>query len=396
VKAAVTGWAWRTPLGGDLDSAMRRLWAGERAAAPNPHFDAGGYACQIVAPVREDPAVSRNARFLRRMGLLALEAGVLAIRAAGKTPGDGFGDRFGVFAAVGGLRAHWEELVPALEGQSADAARAWERGLGRLHPFWLLTHLSNNAHALLAAEVGARGEGVTFSGATAGAQALAAAIRALEADAIDAACVVAYDSLIEPETLVRLGRAGGARGPGPIAAPYDELADGVVPGEGAAALVLERMDRAGPRALVAVAAGNGADGAGGEPSAAAIARVAAPLASRGSAGSPLVIDGAARALVALDRDEREALATIAGSSAPLIATAAAMGRMGAASGLVQAIALGQALRRGLLPPIAGLKRPAAGPLLPVTSASATSAAAGLALSTGAPGLVGVIKVELTA
>jgi 3-oxoacyl-[acyl-carrier-protein] synthase II len=378
MMAAVTGWAWRTPLGADVESAMRRLWAGERAAAPNPHFEGRGYACQIVAPVREAPAHSRHARFLRRMGLFALEAAAVALRGDRSTPHD----RLGVFAATGGLRAHWDELVPVL-----GVEPAWQ-GLRRLHPFWLLTHLSNNAHALLAAEVGARGEGVTFSGATAGAQALAAAVRALEADAIDAACVVAYDSLIEPETLIQLGEGEGARGAGPIAAPYDERADGMVPGEAAAALVLERPDRAGPRALARIAAASGADGASGEPAPATIARVAAQL-----GGAPLVVDGAARAIPTLDRAEREALAAIVGD-VPLIATTAAMGQLGAAAALVQAIALGQALRQGLLPPIAGLERPAAGPLVPVARASATRARSGLAVSTGAPGVVGVVRVEV--
>jgi 3-oxoacyl-(acyl-carrier-protein) synthase len=385
MKAAVTGWAWRTPLGADLDTAMGRLWAGERAATPNPHFDPSGYRCQLVAPLLGPAAPSRNARFLRRLGLFALEAAGEAIRAAGQIPDQ----RFGVFAAMGGLRACWEEIAPALTGQRADAAGAWSGGLQRLHPFWLLTHLSNNAHALLAAEVGARGEGVTFAGATAGAQALAAALRALEADAVDAACVVAYDSLIEPETLVVLGERGGARGPGPVAAPYDERAAGVVPGEGAAAVILERRERAGPRALALLDAAGGADGAEGEPAAATIARVAARLSS-----GVEIIDGAARAQPGLDGEERAALSGLTDPQAPLVAATAAMGQLGAATALVQAIALGQALRRGLLPPIAGLARAAAGPLVPVPRALATCARTGLAISTGAPGLVGVVRVEV--
>jgi 3-oxoacyl-(acyl-carrier-protein) synthase len=230
---------------------------------------------------------------------------------------------------------------------------------------------------------------VTFAGATAGAQALAAALRALEAGAVDAACVVAYDSLIEPETLVVLGERGGARGPGPVAAPYDELAAGVVPGEGAAALVLERREQAGTRALALLEAAGGADGAEDEPAAATLARVAARL----SPGVQ-VFDGAARARPALDGEERAALAALSGAGTPLVATTAAMGQLGAATARVQAIALGQALRRGLLPPIAGLVCAAAGPLVPVARALATTARVGLAISTGAPGLVGAVRVEV--
>ena len=65
-----------------------------------------------------------------------------------KCPG---GPRVGLFAAVGGLRVGWSETLPAFEHQSPDGADAWERGLRLLHPFWLLQHLSNNAHALASA-----------------------------------------------------------------------------------------------------------------------------------------------------------------------------------------------------------------------------------------------------
>src|SRR5690606_11444790 len=126
------------------------------------------------------------------------------------------------------LRAHWNEIMPALAGQRDDLAAAWSRGLKDLHPFWMLRHLSNNAHALLAQDIQARGEGVTFAGANAGAQALCAAARALADGAIDAALVMGYDSLIEPETIIEMSARGALAtcGPDELAAPYDERACG--------------------------------------------------------------------------------------------------------------------------------------------------------------------------
>src|SRR4029077_17320164 len=122
-------------------------------------------------------------------------------------------------------RAHWDDMMPALARQTipgdgdidgtADGAQLWERGLKLLHPFWMLQHLSNNAHALSAAELGARGDGLTLARANAGAEALAAASAALEVGAVDAALVVAYDTLLEPETLVELATRGGFTGSGP-------------------------------------------------------------------------------------------------------------------------------------------------------------------------------------
>ncbi len=112
-------------------------------------------------------------------------------------------------------------MMPALARQAPDAERAWERGLYLLHPFWMLQHLSNNAHALAAVELGARGDGLLLAGANAGAQALGAAGRALACGAIDAAVVVAYDTLLEPETLVELATRGASTSPlgTPVPAP---------------------------------------------------------------------------------------------------------------------------------------------------------------------------------
>src|SRR5262249_1338391 len=153
---------------------------------------------------------------------------------------------------------------------------AWERGLRLLHPFWMLHHLSNNAHALLSIDAGARGEGATYGGANAGAQALEAATRALDDGAVGTALAVAYHSLVAPETLVDLAPRG-AVGTG---APYEEDARGFVPGEAAAALVLERQ-AGGGLAAVRLRAATAADGSSGPPAAATLA-AAARAASAGA------------------------------------------------------------------------------------------------------------------
>ena len=143
-------------------------------------------------------------------------------------------------------------MMPALARQEPDGARAWERGLHLLHPFWMLQHLSNNAHALAATELGALGDGLLLAGANAGAQALGAAARALACRAIDAAIVVAYDTLLEPETLVELANRGACLSPRglPPAAPYDERSAGLRSrrgGRGRRARAPRRRGRPRPR-----------------------------------------------------------------------------------------------------------------------------------------------------
>lgn len=421
---AITGWAWRTPLGSAIEPVMAKLDAGARAAAVNPHFEASSYACGLCAAIPGQPARSRHARVLRRPGLYGFESAAEALAQSGRAGGP----RLGLFAAIGGLRAHWDDMMPALAAQVPEMADSWQRGLRLLHPFWMLKHLSNNTHALLAQALGARGEGVTFGGANAGAQALSAARRALADGAIDAALVVAHDSLIEPETIVEMAARGvlattssadpagstdpaGSADASDLAAavppPYAAGARGQVPAECAAALVLERRVDAGARALGLVHAVDGADRGPSLPQPPTVERVLArllaevahaPHAARDRQPEPeWLVDGAARALADADGDERALLAALLPEATPLTAVQAAMGLLGAPAILIQIIALAQALERGRVYPIAGLGAGSAhtlapGPLAPVTAASATTARAAIALATGAPGLVGAAYV----
>jgi hypothetical protein len=97
---------------------------------------------------------------------------------------------------------------------------------------------------------------------------------------------------------------------------------------------------------------------------------------------------------------------------PLTAITAAMGQLGAATAVVQAIALGELLRRDAIPPIVGLVEPVAGALSPSATARSSghidgagslavasssyggTTHAALALSTGAPGLAAAIRIEV--
>ncbi len=384
LKAAISGWAWRTPLGATTDEVIERLLAGERAAGANSRFDASTYACRLAAAMTQPPAPSRHARFLRRMGLHAVEVAAEALENAGINGSD----RVGLFFGYGGLRAHWDDLMPAFERQDATGADVWNRGFNLLHPFWMLQHLSNNAHAIAAQELHARGEGATYGGANAGAQALAAAIRALAAGAVDVALVVGYDSLIEPETLVELAARGACvTGTAEPASPYDRGAAGFVPGEAAAALVLQRPGEG--RCIAYVQASEGADGENGAVQADTLARMVRRLARPGD-----VVDGAGFAWPAFDAAERVAAAEMTGSDAPLCCIMSAMGQIGAASSVVQTIALAELLRRQVLAPIAGLVNAAPGPLRPLLHSEPTSSRAAVGFAAGAPGLAGLVRVEL--
>jgi len=241
----------------------------------------------------------------------------------------------------------------------------------------------------LAQDIGARGDGVTFSGGNAGAQALAAAARALADGAVDVALVIAYDSLIEPETILEMAARGALASCTleDLSAPYDEHASGMVPGEAAAALVLERPDQAGDRARSTVCAADGADGEKGEPLVETVARTATRLAE-----DDRIVDGCALGRPAVDADELRTLMRVLSPSLRLTAIQASTGLLGAATAPVQAIALSCCLQRQVLPPIAALG-PWAHPAL-VRRAEPLRETSAIGLSASAPGLVGAVRVSV--
>jgi 3-oxoacyl-(acyl-carrier-protein) synthase len=390
VTAAIAGYAWRTPLGSSIEAVLSRLLAGEHAVRPAPHAASAG--CRLRCATADGAARSRSDRFLDRLGLLALDAGREAMTNADLGRDDARLERTALFAATGGLRPRWSDMLPALARQRDDGTALWDRGLSRFHPFWMLQHLSNNVHAVLSIELQIRGEGSTFAGPTAGAEALCAAIRALEAGAVDAALLVAYDSLLDPQCSADLTRRGVAT-PADLQhwrPPYDQGAAGIVPGEASAALVLVRGESGNGRPLLSCAAATDPDPlASGEPRPERLAEVAA-LVGRDDA----IVDGAAYGRSELDAAERSALIGVVPRSAHLVCTAASFGRIGAAGPLVQAIAAVEFLRRRLLPPIAGLHEAAAGALDVVTAATRTDRNSALLLSGGAPGAVAAIRVEV--
>lgn len=178
--------AW-TPAG-DLDATIAAIDAGT-TVAPCP------------------PAVAGASRTARLLGPLPATAVEVARTAARELPA---GERTGVFLAHGGLRAHWDDLAPAMAEQVEDATASWARGLKRLHPLWMLRYLTNGAQAAIAHELGLVGDGATYAGPTAAASAIASATEAIAAGAIDHAVIVAIDDLTAIEVAVELA----AREPG--------------------------------------------------------------------------------------------------------------------------------------------------------------------------------------
>ncbi|MBV8559117.1 MAG: acyltransferase domain-containing protein, partial [Planctomycetaceae bacterium] len=193
---------------------------------------------------------------------------------------------------------------------------------------------------------------------TSGARALDVAVRLLRRGELDEAIVGAVDLACDVRAVLSADRVH-PYAPGGTVRPLAAGADGTVPADGAAVLILKRLDRAvadGDR-VYAVIRGLGAAGGGDVP-----AYLAAMRRAHGEAGvAPsqvgyLEAHGSGRADE--DRLEASALAEAArgwprGASCALGSSKGDVGHAGAASALVAVVKAALCLHQQVLPPIRG-------------------------------------------
>ncbi len=384
LRASMCGAQLATPLGREVSAVVDQLLLGTFAGTDNPHYCTESYACRLAAALVGTVPKTPHDRILRRMGRYGYDCALRALQASGAPTGTGLG----LFSGVGGVRAHWDEMLPALANQKHSFEDSWKRGLKRLHPFWMLQHLSNNTHALLSKAVDARGEGATYGGANAGAQALSAAIWSLHAGAIDTALVVAYDSLLEPESVVEMAARGAATTLRDVkqTAPYRECSQGFVPGEAAAAVVLRRPQKG--ELTAQISATTASDGNTGAPSALTLQPALLRMCGQ---SPPRIVDGSALGICDFDTAEQALCSEQLGDSVMFTAMQSAMGQVGAAASLVQAIVMVECLERGVVAPIAGAS---ASQPIGLHSAQHHQEKSALCLSAGAPGLAAIVRVDM--
>lgn len=244
-----------------------------------------------------------------------------------------------------------------------------DEGPDRVAPLAVPLMMSNAGSAGIAMRHDFRGPvfGVV-SACAAGANAIAAAARTIQAGDADAVVTGGSEAALTP--LARAAFAAlDATSTSGICRPFDARRDGFIMGEGAGVLVLEDSDRAAARGatILAVLRGVGAscdahhltapraDGAG------AAAAIAAALAdARIEPGDVDYVNAHGTSTPLNDRGETLAIKTALGTRAhevPVSSTKSAIGHLLGAAGAVEAIATIETLRRRVVPPTLGLEQP---------------------------------------
>ncbi len=266
-RVVITGMGILSPVGNDLPTAWQGLLAGKSGGGPITQFEADeGYATRIAAEVKDfDPGdyldrkeIRRNDRFVQFAIAVADEA---MDRAGLREPADRDGidpERFGVIfgSGIGGIYT-FEEQCRILAS----------KGPKRVSPFFVPMFIPDMAAGQVSIRFGAQGPNyATVSACASSGHALGDALRILQRGDADLMLAGGTEASVTPVTIAGFSsmRAMTTRNDDPETAsrPFDASRDGFLIGEGAGALVLERLDHARARGATILAefVGYGASG----------------------------------------------------------------------------------------------------------------------------------------
>jgi 3-oxoacyl-(acyl-carrier-protein) synthase len=338
----ITGIGMVTPLGADALSVLARVEAGDVAHGPPPEFDASPFSCPVCASIgdfqpRDHIAETKLIRLMSRDAQLAVAAAHLALRDAALRPDSCHApEEIGVFGATGLAGLPVREILPMLEastdaGGCFDLEKFGESGLRAVSPILSFKILSNMPVCFVSICENIQGPNAVYTPWEGhGARAIEAGILALQSG--DARCVLVGGCDVKTHALafLALEQLG-------LFESWKRSGSGLVPGEGAAFLVLEteataRSRQAKVHARIAEWKFQCQQD---EPQAAVLEAVIRGLAHP-QAGS---IVAAANSDPALDQAEAGALARVGASGLPTLSPKKQFGDLFAAAAPLQ-VALG--------------------------------------------------------
>ncbi|MET7338388.1 beta-ketoacyl-[acyl-carrier-protein] synthase family protein [Nonomuraea sp. NPDC005650] len=363
-RVAVTGMGVRTSAGAQPKELWGALLAGRSTARTITSFDAEGlpvdFACQVPDLDLDGYVKPRDARRMDRVTRLAFCAATDALADAGPPPAAP--ERRAVVTGTGyGGTATQEVAFGTLD----ERGRAWPGPL----------HIPMSMHNAAAAEISIRHAflGPSMSVATAcasGAHAIGEGARLVRDGTADVVLAGGMEACVLAGALVGFGQAGAlsrrASEPERASRPFDADRDGFVLGEGAAFLVLERLEDALRRGAHVYAElsgyGRTSDGhhlTAPDPEGGGAYRcMRAALADAGVAAADVVhVNAHATSTRLNDKTEARAIARLFGAYAvPVTGSKGVVGHALGASGAIEAVVSVLTLRELTVHPTANLDR----------------------------------------
>jgi len=388
VRVAVTGLGVKTSAGIDLDTFWSTLLAGRATAATITRYDPSPLPVRFGCEVRDfDPVPylgAKEARRVDRVTQLGFAAAADALADAGDVGADPARSAVIIGTGVGGLTTLEEQIGTYLT-----------KGAARVSPFLVPMMMTNATAGTIAMQFGWTGPNLCISTAcAASAHAIGEAVRLIRDETADVVMTGGSESCMTPTSISAFARmtALSTRNDDPEHAsrPFDADRDGFVMCEGAAALVLERWDRAIARGAriygEVVGYGRNADAyhitapsPGGEGAAACMQLALEDAGVMPTAIGHVNAHGTSTPLN--DAAEAEAIRKVFGESAPPVtSTKGVTGHLIGAAGATEAVASLLAIRSGMVPPTANLERMGDDIALDIVAGEPRAVAAAPALS----------------
>lgn len=361
-RVVITGMGTVNPLGLTVEESWRNAVNGVSGVGPITLFDSSPLNVHFAAEVKGFEADkymdAKEARRRDRFEQLGAAAARNALASSGLEITEANSGRVGVLvsSAIGGIKS----LQDAVITNHTEGPR-------RVSPFLIPMLMPNGAAGMIAIDHQIKGPCFSVASACAsGSDGIGTAFLMLKAGMIDAALAGAAEMTICAVGVAAFDRVGAMSRRNDdysmAPQPFDKNRDGLVMGEGAAVLVLERESDAKARGahILAELAGYGAtadafhvtapheQGAGGS------AAMQMALASAGANVDELGYINAHGTGTSLnDKSETRAVKAAFGERAyniPISSTKSMTGHMMGATGALEAIFCVQAIRDGILPP----------------------------------------------
>lgn len=256
-EVVITGIGVVSPLGIGRETFWESIRAGRSGVTTLPQFDASGlpsaFGGQVsdfepkryVRPRKSLKVMSREIQFAFSAADLAwTDAGLANAVVAPERLGVVFGADM-MYCALPDVADAYRKCI--VDGQF-DFSRWGQQALAQMYPLWMLKYLPNMAACHIGIALDARGPNNTITLTDVSSLlAVAEGVRVIQRGAADVMIVGGTSTRLHPTFLVSRGGALLSRrcdNPAAASRPFDRDRDGMVNGEGAAALILEARPHA--------------------------------------------------------------------------------------------------------------------------------------------------------